>query len=133
MINATIVGHLGRDPEFDTTKGGYQKATLAVASSTKRGENENTTWVRVVLFGDRWTGVLPYLGKGAHVAVSGRLELQTWEGRDGDKRTTLEMNADSLELIKGVERADRGDGAEPRAKSKPKPKPTQGADDDIPV
>ena len=51
MINATVTGNLGRDPELKDTKTGKKMASFSVASTTKRdGRDPETTWIDVVCF-----------------------------------------------------------------------------------
>lgn len=91
MINATVVGNIGKDAELRSTPGGTPVTSINIASNSKNKDGEKkTTWVKATFWGKQAEGLAPYLIKGTCVAVAGDLELRTWEGNDG-KQTTLEM------------------------------------------
>lgn len=83
-----IEGRLGRDPELRTTKGGTSIATLSLAVEEKKTDGEKrTTWVDVKVFKGLAVAVANTFGKGADIAVSGRLSVEEWDDKDtGHKR-----------------------------------------------
>jgi single-stranded DNA-binding protein len=93
MINATITGRVGRDPESKDI-GGRVLVTFSVASSNRK---EGATWVRVSVWSEA-TGrfVLDKVRKGARVALVGILEERTWG--DNDENKALELNCSNVEL-----------------------------------
>lgn len=99
MFAATIVGRLGQDPESRETSGGKTVVKLRVATDHGWGERKRTTWTTIYCFGKDGEFASNYLAKGQRVAVSGDVYLDEWEGRDGDKRVTLCMDARRVESI----------------------------------
>ena len=113
MVNKVIlIGRLGADPEIRYTPSGAEVATFRMATSeswtNKSGEKEERTeWHRIVA----WRGLAKicgeYLSKGKLVYVEGRLRTRSWEDRDGNKRTTTEIEASDMKMLGGVGEASR--------------------------
>ena len=113
MVNKVIlIGRLGADPEIRYTPSGAEVATFRMATSeswtNKSGEKEERTeWHRIVA----WRGLAKicgeYLNKGKLVYVEGRLRTRSWEDRDGNKRTTTEIEATDMKMLGGVGEASR--------------------------
>ena len=104
--HVTLAGRLTRDPELRTTTGGMEVLTFSLAvNSRQKGQDgqwgDKAGFFDVKMFGARAGKLAGYLAKGAKVAVSGRLDWQSWEGRDGKRHTKVEVIADELELMDG--------------------------------
>jgi len=104
-----ITGRLGADPELKHV-GEQTVLELRVAANHRAkldGQwGDVTTWYRVSVWGRRAESLAKLLGKGDHVAVSGRLEPRTYTGRDGAERVSLEIQGAEVVLLGG-----RKDGA----------------------
>lgn len=125
-----IVGHLGADPEVRYTQGGQAVASFNVATSEtfndKNGERqERTEWHRVVAWAKLAELCGEYLRKGRQAYIEGRLQTRQWDDKDGNKRYTTEIVAQTVQFLGG-----RGDNAgAPRADDghAPAPAPRQQA------
>jgi len=112
-----IIGNLGRDPEMRYTPNGrpVTQFNVAVNQSTKNQQTgewvEETDWFRVSVWGDRAERAAENLRKGNRVFVEGRFKTREFEGRDGQKRTSLEITADSVVNLEKRTRED-GDGGQ---------------------
>jgi len=85
--------------------------SFTVAVDYGFGENKGTNWIRCSLFGKRAEGGLPkYLVKGTQVAVSGELKVREYDDKDGNKRTSVDVSVDKLDLIGGRGEAQGGGG-----------------------
>lgn len=104
MITTTITGHLGKDAQLSHTHNGTAVCNFSVASTRKRGDKENTTWMSCAIYGRRAEGVAKYLTKGTKVAVSG--EQWTNEGQDG--KTWINLDVTELDFMS--RRDDQGGG-----------------------
>ena len=134
MINKVIlIGRLGADPEIRYTPSGAEVATFRMATSeawtNKSGEKEERTeWHRIVA----WRGLAKicgeFLSKGKLVYVEGRLRTRSWEDRDGNKRTTTEVEATDMKMLGGAGEGGRK-AREPEAESAP---PAAKEEEDIP-
>jgi single-strand DNA-binding protein len=102
LCKVMIIGNLGADPEMRYTPNGrpVTQFNVAVNQSTKNQQTnewvEATDWFRVSVWGDRAERAAESLRKGNKVFVEGRFRTREFEGRDGQKRTSLEITADSL-------------------------------------
>ena len=143
---AILVGNLGRDPELRQTPNGQSVVNFTLATSEnwtdKSGERqERTEWHRIVAWGRTAEMCNQYLSKGRTVYVEGRIQTREWEDKDGNKRYTTEVNAQTVNFI--GPRTDGGGGStsypgrdENQASSAPANNPPMDSappvDDDIP-
>jgi single-strand DNA-binding protein len=102
LCKVMIIGNLGADPEMRYTPSGrpVTQFNVAVNQSTKNQQTgewvEATDWFRVSIWGDRAERAAETFRKGNRVFVEGRFKTREFEGRDGQKRMSLEITADSL-------------------------------------
>ena len=97
-----IIGNLGRDPEMRYTPNGKPVTQFSVAVSHSRPDgqggwiDDGTDWYRVSVFGDRAERAAEQLRKGNRVFVEGRFKTREFEGKDGEKRTSLDVISDNV-------------------------------------
>lgn len=132
-----LVGNLGRDPELRYTPQGTPVCSFTVATNEKRkdraGETQDfTTWFRVTLWGRQAETASQYLTKGRPVYIEGRLRLEEYTDREGNKRYSLEVNATDIHFISS-NRSDESPG-EPKVGTTIGHRATEPdmSDDDIP-
>ena len=104
-INRVVIsGNLTRDPELRQTAGGIPVLGFSVAVNDRRKNQSTDEWedypnfVDCTLFGARAASVAKFLGKGAKVAIEGKLRWSQWE-KDGQKRSKLEVIVDELDFM----------------------------------
>jgi single-strand DNA-binding protein len=129
-----IVGNLGADPELRYTPSGKAVATFNVATreqwTGKDGEKEERTeWHRVVAWARLGEVCGEYLHKGSQVYVEGRLQTRSWEDRDGKKRYTTEIVAQTMQMLGAPSKGGTAKTPEERF---PQEEPVAIPDDDIP-
>ena len=93
---ATLVGHIGRDPEIRELKGGGKAATFSLATAEKWTDREGrpaeaTEWHRVVVYGASVEIVGTMLRKGDPVMVEGRIATRKYSDREGTERSVTEI------------------------------------------
>ncbi|MEY4388635.1 MAG: hypothetical protein RLZZ432_354 [Chloroflexota bacterium] len=116
----SIIGNLGADPELKYTSEGKPRLEMRVATNERRrsasGEWEDkTTWYRVKLFGERSVKLAEWLRKGRKIYAEGRLEVELYDTREGEKRVALDIIASDVVVV------DRNPDAEPGAPRAPRP------------
>ena len=131
--NVTIVGSLTRDPEIRFTAGGTGVCSFGVAVNHRY--QKNNEWVEEVSFFNvtAWSSLgenaAASLLKGSRVIVTGRLQQRSYETKEGEKRSVVEIIADeigpSLRWATAlVEKTERTGGSTPnRSKGKSKADP----------
>ena len=98
----SFTGTIGRDCEVRVTPSGQTVLNVTVANNVGFGDRQQTLWVRVVLWGRRAEGQLQnYLKKGQQVFVSGELSQNEYQANDGTTKTSLELNANIIDLVGG--------------------------------
>ncbi len=128
-----LIGNLGRDPELRYTQSGQAVTNFSLATtdrfSNKSGEREERTeWHRVVAWARTAELCAQYLSKGRAVYVEGRLQTREWEDKEGQKRRTTEVVAQTVQFL-GSPRDGQQTSASPNPAGAP---PSAPASDDIP-
>lgn len=109
MLNRVIlIGRLTRDPELRYTNSGTAVASFALAVDRQRpnqaGERE-TDFINIVVWQKQAELCAQYLHKGRLAAVDGRLQIRSYENREGQKVNVAEVVAESVRFL------DRGDSS----------------------
>ena len=97
-----LIGRLTRDPELRYTANGAAVASfcLAVDRPYKNGNGEKETdFINIVAWNNLGERCGEYLAKGKQVALEGRLQIRSYEDKDGMKRTIAEVVADSVQFL----------------------------------
>ena len=135
-INKVIlVGRLGRDPEVRYTPSGATVANFSIATSDEWKDKETgqkqekTEWHRIVAWRRLGEVCGEYLRKAKQVYIEGKLQTRSWEDRDGNKRYTTEIVAQSMQMLDAQARDMRADPADPGF---PVEEPITVPEDDIP-
>lgn len=105
LNKALLMGNLTRDPELRYIPSGSAVTTFTMAMNraykSQTGEKkEETSFVRVVVWGRMAEVCGEYLKKGNPVFVEGRLQSRSWDGPDGQKRSTLEVVAINVQFLR---------------------------------
>ena len=89
-----IAGHLGADPEVRFTSTGKKVTTLRVACRARKGQNDDTIWWRVTIWGEQYDKMLSYLKKGSPIVVAGEMHRpEIFTDRDGKPQPSMEITA----------------------------------------
>jgi single-strand DNA-binding protein len=129
----TITGSLTADPELRFTPSGIAVANFTVASNARRFDKATNGYVdaepifmRCTAWRTTAENVAESLTRGMRVIVTGNLKTNSYETREGDKRTSLELNvtevgASLLFATVKVNRAERtsGDAGKPADDDEP--------------
>ena len=113
-INRVVLtGNLTRDPELRTTGSGTPVCSLRLACNTRR-RDASGEWVDkpnyfdVTVWGAQGENCATYLQKGRPVAVDGRLEWREWQDKDGNKRQSVDIIADSVQFLGSRDTGENG-------------------------
>ena len=145
LNNVFLMGNLTRDPEVRHTPKGTAVGDLAMAINlTYRAqdgtEKEEVCYVDVVVWGRQAETCRDYLTKGAPIFVEGRLQLDQWEGPEGEKKSRLRVRADRVQFLSrggGGGRGGRSESGPARERGGDSPSSSKApaaepADDDVP-
>ena len=118
----TIIGNITGDPELRFTPSGAAVANFPVASTPRQFDRTSNEWkdgetlfMRCSVWRDAAENVAESLQRGTRVLVSGRLKSRSYETKEGEKRTVIELDVDevgpSLKYATAkVNRTQRGSG-----------------------
>lgn len=118
----TVVGNLTADPELRFTPNGAAVANFTVASTPRTFDRQTNEWkdgealfLRCSVWREAAENVAESLTKGMRVIVQGRLKARSYDDRDGNRRTSWELDVDEVGpalrfATAKVTRAQRGGG-----------------------
>ncbi|HEV7647175.1 MAG TPA: single-stranded DNA-binding protein [Actinophytocola sp.] len=99
----TVIGNLTADPELRFTQSGAAVANFTVASTPRTFDRQSGEWkdgealfMRCNIWRQSAENVAESLTRGARVIVSGRLKQRSFETREGEKRTVVELEVDEI-------------------------------------
>ncbi len=99
----TVIGNLTGDPELRFTPSGAAVANFTVASTPRQFDRQSNEWkdgetlfMRCSVWRDAAENVAESLQRGTRVIVSGRLKSRSYETKEGEKRTVIEMEVDEV-------------------------------------
>lgn len=98
LNNITLMGRIVRDPENRKTATGKSVTsfTLAVERDIKTNGEKETDFIDCVAWNGTADLVAKYFTKGRMAVVRGRLQIRTWQDKDGNNRKAAEVIADSV-------------------------------------
>ncbi len=99
----TIVGNLTADPELRFTPSGAAVANFTVASTPRTFDRQSNEWkdgetlfMRCSVWRDAAENIAESLHRGTRVLVTGRLKSRSYETKEGEKRTVIELDVDEV-------------------------------------
>jgi single-strand DNA-binding protein len=99
----TVVGNLTADPELRFTPSGAAVASFTVASTPRNFDRQTNEWkdgealfLRCSIWRQAAENVAESLQRGMRVVVTGRLKQRSFETREGEKRTVIELDVDEV-------------------------------------
>ena len=142
MLNKMqIIGNLGRDPEVKYTQSGKAICSLSVGASesyTDRDGNRQTKteWFRVSVFDKQAENCGKFLKKGSLVYVEGKLTTREYTDKDGVKKYSTEVRADTVRFLDRKEKGQQEGAQRPQNASQNEqyaaPSEYAGMDSDLP-
>ncbi len=106
MVNKVIlIGNVGLDPEVRALENGTKVARVRLATTERMFDRqanetkEHTEWHSITLWRGLADVVDRYVHKGSQIYVEGRLRTREWTDKDGNKRYTTEILADTMNLL----------------------------------
>ena len=138
-----VAGNLTRDPEVRFFANERAVANIGIACNRKwrdrdGNQQEETTFIDVECWGRTAELVGQYLSKGRACLIEGRLKLDQWEDKDGNKRSKMKVVADNVQFLDGPGSGGgrggdfQGGQAEPAAASGGDESSSAGMDDEPP-
>ena len=101
-----LMGNLTRDVQLKSLPSGQPVAEIGLAINrkfkTKDGQDrEEVTYVDCECWGPRAEVIAKYFSKGKPIFIEGRLKLDSWEDKDGQKRSKMRVVIDDFQFVEG--------------------------------
>jgi len=108
MLELTIIGNVGKDPEARYTADGALVCGFSVAHSRKNGGQEETVWVEVSAWRELGERCSAYVKKGDKVFVRGYPEVRAFTRKNGEPGAALHLTAQNVQFLGGGKRQAGG-------------------------
>ena len=131
----TIMGRLTSEPSNNQTPSGTACTKFSLAVDRGFGEDKKTDFIPVVTFGKIAESIAKYVTKGQQLLVSGRLQVNSYEDKNGNKRTSFEVFATEFSFCEGKHSSTSDsmpEGNEPPQAKFGNLKPIEDNEDDFP-
>ena len=117
LNKVSLIGHLGKDPESQFLPSGSQVVNFSLATTEKRKDKagewkKRTEWHNIVCFGKLAEICSEYLKKGSYIYCEGKIQYQSWDDKDGNKKYKTEILIDTMKMLNKKKGNDKG-GADP--------------------
>lgn len=100
MMNRVIlVGRLTKDPDLRYTSNGTAVCTVNIAVNRTYGNRDEADFMNVVVWRKQAENLANYMRKGGLIGVDGRLQSRSYDGQDGKRVYTLEVNAEFVTFL----------------------------------
>lgn len=100
MLNRTVqIGRLTKKPELRKTESGKAVTTMRIAVDNTFDKDADADFFDVVVWEKAAESCCKYLDKGRLIAVDGHLKSRTWEDKEGVKRYTVDIVADTVTFL----------------------------------
>ena len=119
MNSVALIGRLTANP---TSHAGETHESATFRLAVPRPGSDNADFVDIVTFDKLAATCGEYLSKGRQVAVVGKLRLNEWTSKDGERRSKIQVVADAVQFLDGPKAAKPSDDDE-----QPADKPAVGA------
>jgi len=96
-----LIGRMTRDPELRTTASNYSVASFSVAIDRRVGQGKEpaTDFIPCTVWGTQAENVARYTHKGSLVGIEGRIQSRSYQDKQGNNRTAVEVVADSVQFL----------------------------------
>lgn len=121
MNKIIIIGNATRDPEEGKTQGGTKWARVGVAVNGYTNKETGEThcdFFDVFAIGTLAEAVQKYVKKGKKIAVTGRMSQKTYTDKDGVRRVSWSLIADSVEFLSPQEEEPKAEDGTPKGTKK---------------
>lgn len=109
-----LIGRITKEVEKQVTPSGVSvlNTTIAVDRDYKQGNEKVTDFIDLVLWRHNADYIEKYAGKGAQIAVEGKMQSRKWQDKEGNNRTSWEVQVDNVQIVNS-----KKDGAAPTGQS----------------
>lgn len=103
--NVNLIGRLTRDPELKYTQDRKPFVKMNIANNPL-SDKKSVIFINASLWGERAEKLHPFLKKGKQLAITGTLQQNRWEDKNGNKKEQIEIWVQNLQLLGGKNEPD---------------------------
>jgi len=94
-----IIGRLTKEPELKYTNSGTSYCKFGVALNETRKEQEKTHFINCLVWSKTAEVIAQYCKKGHRIGIDGRLSQSTWQDKDGNNRSNIEVIVENFQFL----------------------------------
>lgn len=94
-----VLGHVGKEPEFQFTSTGKPICKLSIAVNDSYGDKKKTTWFQIVFWEKLAETVEKYVSSGMPLLISGRMTCDEFKDKEGNTRKSWYITASSMQML----------------------------------
>lgn len=96
-----LIGRITKEVEKQVTQSGVSvlNTTIAVDRDYKQGNEKVTDFIDLVLWRHNADYIEKYASKGAQIAVEGKMQSRKWQDKEGNNRTSWEVQVDNVQIV----------------------------------
>lgn len=98
-----LIGRLVRDPELRSTPSGTSVASFSIANNrvytVNNEKKEQVSYFNCTAWGKLGELIVQYCKRGNRIAIEGRLQQRSWDNKDGNKQSTVEVITDNVQFL----------------------------------
>lgn len=100
MNNVSLIGRLTADPELKHTQSGLAmtRFSVAVDRRVKQGEEKQADFINIIAWRQTAEFICKYFTKGQRIALTGRIQTDSYTDSEGKKRSTFDVIAENVEF-----------------------------------
>jgi len=113
MNFTALIGNVVKEVDFKITPSGTQVARFTLAINSGYGDKKKTDYINCVAFGKTAEVLSKYTSKGSKLAVEGKIQSGSYDGKDGKKVYTFDVIVDKLHLLDNKKKETQAEVFEP--------------------
>lgn len=106
MNNFTLIGRLSKDIELQTAANGTSYARCIIAVDDGFGDKKKTYFIPFVLYNETASNTAKYCSKGSLIGIQGRIVMNNYTDKNGNKRDSLELNVSKIVFLETKKKDD---------------------------
>lgn len=106
MNQIFLIGRISKEPELKYSPKGTAVCSVSVAVD-RIGEKKEVDFIPVVIWGKMAENTAQYVDKGNQIAIRGRLQIRSYEAKDGSKKYVTEVVAEEVQFIEWAKKEEK--------------------------
>lgn len=99
LLEITVIGHVGADPQMEFTNTGKAVTRFPIAVTMRNGDSDHTEWLNCSVWEKQAETCNQHVVKGMQIYVQGRVRLEEWTDKNGEKRARMAITGQKVVFL----------------------------------